>query len=150
MSEYSVSGGGGGGVGGRNHPRRKRERERERALGPGDYLKNIASTRTGGGLENRRTMRLSGACNIFFISLFIFFFLLFSFLFFFSRLFFPSANKMGLFYVRQSPEGCTRLRSRRAGRQVKQQGRGMTIAKKVLEKKRTKKRKEKTYRYVEE
>ena len=137
MSEYSVSGGGGG-VGGRNHSRRKRERERERALGPGDYLKNIASTRTGGGLENRRTMRLSGACNMFFTSLFIsssssFFF---SFLFFFSRLFFSSANKMGLFYVRQSPEGCTRLRSRRAGRQVKQQGREMTIAKKVLEKKR--------------
>lgn len=147
MSEYSVSGGDGG-VGGRNHPRRKRERERERALGPGDYLKNIASTRTGGGLENRRTMRLSGACNIF-LSLSLFF-LLFSFLFFFSRLFFPSANKMGLFYVRQSPEGCTRLRSRRAGRQVKQQGRGMTIAKKVFEKERTKKRKEKTYRYVEE
>ena len=69
MSVYSVSVGGGG-VGGRNHSRRKRERERERALGPGDYLKNIASTRTG-GLENRRTMRLSGACNMFFTSLFI-------------------------------------------------------------------------------
>ena len=147
MSEYSVSGGDGG-VGGRSHPRRKREREREResALGPGDYLKNIASTRTG-GLENRRTMRLSGACNNFFFSLFSSFF---SFLFFFSRLFFSSANKMGLFYVRQSPEGCTRLRSRRAGRQAKQQGRGMTIARKVLEMKRKKQSKEKTYRYVEE
>ena len=92
MSEYSVSGG--GGVGGRNHSRRKRERERERALGPGDYLKNIASTRTGGGLENRRTMRLSGACNMFFISLFIsssssFFF---SFLFLSTVFFFCKQN----------------------------------------------------------
>ena len=134
MSEYSVSGGGGGGgVGGRNHSRRKRERERERALGPGDYLKNMASTRTG--LENRRTMRLSvWGMQYSFISLFLFsfFFLFFSFL---STVFSCKQNGL-LFYVRQSPEGCARLRSRRTGRQVKQQGRGMTIAKKSKEKKK--------------
>ena len=139
MSEHSVSGGGGssGGSSGRKksfkEKKGERERERERALGPGDYLKNMASTRTG--LENRRTMRLSvWGMQYSFISLFLFsfFFLFFSFL---STVFSCKQNGL-LFYVRQSPEGCARLRSRRTGRQVKQQGRGMTIAKKSKEKKK--------------
>ena len=120
------------------------ESERESALGPGDYLKNIASTRPGG---NRRTMRLSGKCKVFFSFLtlfffFFFFFFFFSFSFLFFSNFFPCKQNGVLFYVRQSPEGCTRV-AIETGRETGRAARGRAIVTRGM---RREHKREETYR----